>query len=274
MSNMRLYHYTNIETLALILKNKTIRFNRLDCVDDLEEGYTESSGIKPGLYTFVSCWTENPEESIPLWKMYTDKGVGIRIGLDKDMFKKYTFRNGEIINGTRIYTDTTHQKPIAPYKIAQDDYWILPNFNDGVFFKVVKYVPNVEAAMENAKAVRRTGEHINQLQISKWGLYKSDRWSFQQESRFTLIIFPKSKAISLDNPVLSEWLQDALIKGVTAPFTYFDMKLDECALNSIEITLCPNISEGNKTIVESLCRTFLGDIKPIDSSLSGCIKLK
>ncbi len=271
---MKLYHYTNIETLALILKNKTIRFNRLDHVDDLEEGYTESSGIKPGLYTFVSCWTENPEESIPLWKMYTDKGVGVRIGLDKDMFKMYTIKNGDIINGIRIYTDAEHQKPISPHRMAQDDYWILPNFNDEVFFKVVKYVPSVAIAMEEAKAVQRTDIQINQLQISKWGLYKSDRWSFQQESRFTLIIFPKSKAISLDNPVLSDWLQDALIKGVTPPLTYFDMELDENALNSMEITLCPNMSEGHKTIVESLCRAFLGDQKPIESSLSGCVKLK
>lgn len=274
MSIMRLYHYTNIETLALILKNKTIRFNRLDHVDDLEEGYTESSGIKPGLYTFVSCWTENPEESIPLWKMYTDKGVGVRIGLDKDMFKKYTIKNGDIINGTRICTDAPHQKPISPHRMIQDDYWILPNFNDGVFFKVVEYVPNVRTAMEDAKAVQRTGVQINQLQTSKWGIYKSDRWSFQQESRFTLIIFPKSKEISLDNPVLSNWLQDALINSITPPITYFDMELDEGAINSIEITLCPNMSEGHKTIVDSLCRTFLGDIKPIESSLSGCVKLK
>lgn len=31
---MKLYHYTSIETLALILKHKTIRFSRLDRVDD------------------------------------------------------------------------------------------------------------------------------------------------------------------------------------------------------------------------------------------------
>lgn len=42
---MRIYHYTNIDTLALILKNRTIRFNRLDNVDDLEEGKAESLGI-------------------------------------------------------------------------------------------------------------------------------------------------------------------------------------------------------------------------------------
>ena len=32
----KIYHYTTIETLALILKHHTIRFNRLDQVDDME----------------------------------------------------------------------------------------------------------------------------------------------------------------------------------------------------------------------------------------------
>lgn len=34
---MEIHHYTSIENLALILKNKTIRFTRLDKVDDSEE---------------------------------------------------------------------------------------------------------------------------------------------------------------------------------------------------------------------------------------------
>ena len=44
-----IYHYTNIETLALILKNKTIRFNRLDRVDDISEGesFERQVGISP-----------------------------------------------------------------------------------------------------------------------------------------------------------------------------------------------------------------------------------
>ena len=32
-----LYHYTSIEILALILKNRTIRLNPLDKMDDLQE---------------------------------------------------------------------------------------------------------------------------------------------------------------------------------------------------------------------------------------------
>ena len=95
---MKIHHYTNIETLALILKNRTIRFNRLDRVDDLEEGRAECSGIKLGQYIFVSCWTEEAEESIPLWRMYTEKGTGVRISLTKEMFKTYAYNDGDIIS--------------------------------------------------------------------------------------------------------------------------------------------------------------------------------
>ena len=39
-----LYHYTNIETLALILSNHTFRFRSLDQMDDLQE--KETSDLK------------------------------------------------------------------------------------------------------------------------------------------------------------------------------------------------------------------------------------
>ena len=38
--NEYLYHYTNIETLALILQNHSFRFNSLDKMDDLQEQET------------------------------------------------------------------------------------------------------------------------------------------------------------------------------------------------------------------------------------------
>ena len=71
---MKLYHYTNLKTLALILKHRTLRFNRLDKVDDLEEN-VKSNGLNLGQYIFVSCWTEDAEESIPLWRMYGSNNI-------------------------------------------------------------------------------------------------------------------------------------------------------------------------------------------------------
>ncbi len=52
--NEYLYHYTSIETLALILKNRTIRFNNLLNVDDPEEAETKDLGLS-GKHCLVSC---------------------------------------------------------------------------------------------------------------------------------------------------------------------------------------------------------------------------
>lgn len=52
-----------LETLALILKNKTICFNNLLYVAYLDEAETEDMG-KFGKFVYVSCWTEDSEKSI------------------------------------------------------------------------------------------------------------------------------------------------------------------------------------------------------------------
>ena len=76
---MLIHHYTSIESLAMILSTRKIRFNRLDRMDDLEEGRVAAQGVPLGKYTYVSCWTEEQEESIPLWNMYAGKEMGVRI---------------------------------------------------------------------------------------------------------------------------------------------------------------------------------------------------
>ena len=71
---MKIHHYTSIETLEMILKNKSIKFNRLDQVDDKAEYKYDSTvydtNIKLGKYTFVSCWTKSEMENIDLWNRY------------------------------------------------------------------------------------------------------------------------------------------------------------------------------------------------------------
>ena len=84
---MKLYHYTSIETLALILKHKTIRFSRLDRVDDPDEYAFSGDGVTPAHYCFVSCWTKNSRENLPQWYMYGNSTHGVRIELDSDMFE-------------------------------------------------------------------------------------------------------------------------------------------------------------------------------------------
>lgn len=67
-----IYHYTSIESLALTLKNRTIKFNRLDNVDDINETqFLDHYGRTFSQYMFISCWTENSEKNLAFWNMYT-----------------------------------------------------------------------------------------------------------------------------------------------------------------------------------------------------------
>ena len=76
--NEYLYHYTNIETLALILQNHSFRFNSLDKMDDLQE--QETADLKNvGQFCYISSWTDDVDESIPMWNMYTSINSGVRI---------------------------------------------------------------------------------------------------------------------------------------------------------------------------------------------------
>ncbi len=93
--NEYLYHYTSIETLALILKNRTIRFNNLLNVDDPEEAETKDLGLS-GKHCLVSCWTKSSEDTLPMWNMYTPRMKGVRIKMKMNPFKKYTYNKGDM----------------------------------------------------------------------------------------------------------------------------------------------------------------------------------
>lgn len=139
---MKIYQYTNIEALAYILKNKNIRFNRLDKVDDIEEGNVESLGVKFCKYVFVSCWTESEEESIPLWKMYGGDKGGVRIGLERQMFNEYLIDNNSL-PGLNVKGSILSKFP--PRDMVSPDFFFLPmaDYDNDLFYRHVRYVDDV-----------------------------------------------------------------------------------------------------------------------------------
>lgn len=136
---MRIYHYTTINNLALILASKKIRFNRLDNVDDLEESiYKSGDGVNKinlNQYTFVSCWTKEKQENLALWSMYTGY-KGIRIGLEADeIFVKY-----KVNDNSFCYFDNWMKKI--------DDI-VFPLSSNLVLLRDIQYVDDVKQKVES-----------------------------------------------------------------------------------------------------------------------------
>jgi hypothetical protein len=266
---MRIYHYTSIENLALILKNKKIRFNRLDKVDDLEEATHTSESITLSQYTFVSCWTSQKEENIPLWKMYAGRDMhGVRISLDSNMFKKYVIYE-RLFRGVEVKASKNGTESILPVeKFLTKDFIILPSINNpDLFLRPVKYVPNPSKEINDVAKIK---EEI-QLQTNKMGIFKHMRWAFQEEYRFVMIILPLGK---LNLNELGTVTMRSLSNNLPPKIDYYDLELDVNALNDIEITLSPVCSESEKIIVEALANQFTSQTSIIQSELLGKIKQK
>lgn len=271
---MMLYHYTTIESLALILKNKTLLFNRLDCVDDLEEGSVVSSGIYVGKYVFVSCWTESDEESIPLWKMYGGDKFGVRIGLKKDMFKRFLVKNpkwgGQQWNGSMYML-------IPPEEYEQKDYFVLPlqSSENDFFYRNVQYVNDVEEKTRNAVVITPNGDgtyHAN-IAFGEIGRYKHKRWTFQNESRFVLTILPFNPILCANQEDVGSLALNACVQNKELSFTKYFMHIDEDVLTNIEITLSPNATDGHRTLVDALVQLYAPNAFVKNSSLGHLIKI-
>lgn len=259
-----LFHYTTIDTLALILKYKSIRFNSLKNVDDLEE--QESADLSNfGKFCFASCWTADENENIALWNMYSKNGTGIRIQLPASPFKKNTV----IINDNPSNTIETHYKSITINDV--NGHCVFNFFPcQEVNLSPVYYTDN-----ESLKKPNIFHQEENRISIdwSLLGNIKSSLWSFQKEWRFSFCTTPSQIPIlSFKGFTIKQISQ--FCEHTTPPFEYYDISIDDKCFSEMKILMGPSTTESDLTIVHSLVKTFnpTAEIEP--SHLKNTIRLK
>ena len=258
-----IHHYTNIEVLSLILKNRTLRFNRLDRVDDPEESNFISNGVNLGPYTFVSCWTEAKEESIPMWKMYTKENWGVRLSVVKEgLFKTYTEKDGFRYNGlvaTNLGAPIQFLFP-AEVRYSQTKYtppFLTTDYDGCGFYRKIEYVDDVQQyAGDSVDIVRHpNGKDSICIRFDKVGSYKNKRWYFQEESRFVLYFMP-GNSLATFNTAAFDMEQNKMITSIIQNkdlgFSYYDMCLSDQAMENLVITMSPLSDSAQWAIVEAL----------------------
>lgn len=272
---MRIYHYTNIDTLALILKNRTIRFNRLDNVDDLEEGKAESLGIKFCKYIFVSCWTKSEDESIPLWKMYGGDAGGIRISIDHQMFMDYPVKDLEF-NGLK--SEGCFYSKIPVTDMLNPSFFFIPihQYENDMFFRDIEYVDNVfECTKDKIRLCNVQGNQADmQMEMKPFGSYKHNRWAFQKESRFVLYALPCNPFLDSANPNISSIVINSLLQNKLLPFTHYDLRLKDDVLDNLIITLSPSVTDSQRIIVYALRDKYVPNAIIEESALGSLVRLK
>ena len=274
-----IYHYTDIPTLALILNSGVIRFNRLDKVFDLSEARTEK-GIPFGKFFFVSCWTRNAEESIPLWRLYTRDMAGVRIALPLYPFQQYEFeppKKWDYIKEGRI------PSPILFVEACTDSYFILTQFlSKKDFGGPVNYTDEVQRIYERSVTIVQEGKdtRLSIKRLFDLPRLKAKAWEFEKEYRFVLFILP-AIPIPSGGPSGTDYLRElpdhflkCLLKGKGPTLDYFDVRLAPKILDQITVTLGPCCTRGDELIVESLLDKYTQNGSVARSRLEGTIRCR
>jgi hypothetical protein len=236
-----LYHYTSIETLALLLKSRSIRFSALNTVDDTTEGLTSDLG-SIGQWFLVSCWSDDASESIPLWHMYSSQMKGVRIRLPAFPFADADYRR----NGEYLFTDglRTVEGPLDFY-LAYPKEKLYP-----ITYAANK--PEIRLFIQYTK----DSKNLWDFRPEDIGKFKETAWSFQHEWRYRVFLVPKELRTFDSQPFTSvQQVLDTLerlfsrTKGL---LKYYDMELSNQALEQMNVLAGPRCGEAEFEIIEAL----------------------
>lgn len=268
-----LYHYTNIEKLALILKTGKIRLNSLDKMDDLEENMTEDVR-NAGMFTYVSCWTADKKESIALWKQYTNQGTGVRIELPKNPFKKYValdFVKDERFR--KVFSAAPDTKTIIRLdKMLESNYFTQTITGDDILVKMTYSEKEYEI---NPRIISYDiSSDMIKTALGKIGKCKREAWGFQKEWRYIIQFYPGNilSVYEDDGMTLKNIFMDICAGKAQQPFPYYDLEIDEQAFRKMKIVLSPTITEGNEILIRSAVEKYNSDAEICESFFQGKIR--
>ena len=234
----KFYHYTTIETLALILKTKKLRFTRLDLVDDLDE--TRNVKNKLASQFLISCWTLDKCENIPLWNMYSGK-KGVRISTSIIPIKTTKIYSKD---GSNNFFESPLVNNFLIHEESNSKYFYYPPSNEFSFYDV---------EYESTEEVVRRKENCStdyEINTQDLAALKTDYWSFQKEKRLIVYLDPiMSDVTSVESYFIEK-------QSVEAPFTHYDLDLRDDFLKDIEITLSPYCDDYEFVIVEALLKEY------------------
>ena len=267
-----LYHYTSLESLALILKYHTIRLHPLNVLDDLQEQKT-ADVPNLGKFIFISSWTSEKEESIPMWKMYSGTEEGVRVGLPKDPFSKSRI-TGEDLNRAGVFWFPGKDAPaeigcfLNPVDMLSKGYITRQTFADSILTKV-EYTDDMELLEPKAAKLLQGIEVGN---FTPLGRYKNMYWAFQKEWRYLLEFVPMRPSSPLKMVRQYQETVERMLQGVEeAPFPFFDLPISPEAYSKMEIVTGPRLTEGNQILLETLVEKYNPEAKVTKSDLLNLI---
>lgn len=245
-----LYHYTSLETLKLILENKTIRFRNLSLMDDLEEGDTvDLEDFKK--FVFISSWTDDPSESNEFWQ-YTGGDNGVRIRIKKNPFKveSFSFSNKEFgeLNNRPIESSPA----LKNYFVKSLELVFLPGQPE--LFEVT-YTGN-EDLLKPEVIQRLPDGHFN-IYTKSIGIFKSKEWATQKEWRYRLRAFPREAMSDYRNRKFQDREEFFRELNNSDSLDHVDLPLRDDAFEDLEILISPFTDDDGEKEIKELVEKYV-----------------
>lgn len=219
-----LYHYTSLDKLALILKNKTLRFINLSIMDDLEEEVTRDAG-NYGRFIYSSSWTKLRGNNI--------------FDEEKDEDNPNASEEIAYTKGLLNY-QREHSITFMPYKV-----------------KLVEVRYTDDEKILYPQFIERDAQRTT-LKNGGLGEYKSLAWSFQKEWRYLINSYPFSieemnQSVKKGTP---HEILDRLLEENLESLSYIVLPIKKETFDDLEILCGSKITHGQKVIINDLVEKY------------------
>jgi hypothetical protein len=234
--------------------------------------------IRFGKYFYLSCWTADGEESIPLWQMYAGGMKGVRISLPMYPFRKKRLvppPQWQVEQGGTLYA------PLSLEEQFGEDYLVLPtHMTPEQFGGPVEYCDDVETRYANAISISIENDRVRVAVSAPHDLVrlKTRDWAFQKEYRFALFALP-SIPVPPEGPGSRQFYEqvprhmvNALLSGIGPRAPHVDVDLSQEALEQMEVTLGPLCSDDTKRQVRAMVDAHAPKSKIRESRLTGKVR--
>lgn len=266
-----LYHYASLDTLALILHNRTIRFSRLDKVDDPQEQRSADSQ-NLGKMKLVSCWTSSDEESIPMWREYAGAECGVRIQMKSYPFKQYSVSTESLSKLSPDAVLDAFGGSFDGLHLPLEDFWHR-SYHFKEMARSVEMLHKVQYTNDKSllfpEVIRSCGNGWIEADLSALGIHKATAWSYQNEWRYVLTAVPVGIAsiIKGDTEAVKKAAEVILDRCDPEIPSFYDLVISDEAFSSMKIVASPKMTPGNRVILDALVQKYAPGIEVTESSI-------
>lgn len=210
-----------------------------------------------------------------MWKMYTDPRCGVRIKLRKNPFLKHGTRGSDFekVLGATLEDEksrTTVMDTFLDLTAMLEGGYVSPQWWSGDILTKIEYTNDLDK-LEPSVGSCENGK--NRIDLGLLGKYKNTHWRFQNEWRYIMDFVPMN--FSSNPQQIARYFSQTVLQMSTGiaepPFRYYDLDIDSKYFEEMEITCSPQMSAGNRTILETLVERYNPNATILESELLGKI---